>query len=314
MEKKMNQNKAYTKQTTLIGKLQKLLHPTRSNLVWGSVVGGAVLSATAASVIYAHYRKRHKKIEKKLAFTQEIKGVELGSNIHLTVKFSSQEEQQLTVNAESRLQDSIMCDIRGSRLRLYLMLDPKERTNEPLVFATITVSELATLSLSGYTTVEASGVNDVRNFSLKQHNGEVKGLNIRAKRFSYSATGIFASDITFEGGQLNSSIIGNGVSHLALNAKVATMRLSGESCSTILGNVNSFNAHLSGNSELIGENFTIPRGTISLVDKAKAEFKAIEVGTVSLANSSFLSLSKRPARAVKMEVCDGAELYLQNEK
>lgn len=282
---------------TLTERIKKYFSPQKAPFWIANAIGVVALSSLA-TVAVIRYNRRRKQTQISFHLPDSIQGVEVGSNIRLKIVFAHQGTNKLVIRGEKRLLDEIVCDIRDTKLRLFCK--PTGRKKNCNTEAFLFVTELEFLSLVGNARIDTEGINHSNQFTLTQHGGEIRSLQVESNRFSCVLSGEYSSNITYSGEELNLSAVGKGYSHFDLNANSLVCQMSGETSITLGGALHNLSLSLLGKGELLAENLQLPNAKLILQEKAKARLDRIESGTIALSGDAQLSLNHELDKKVKV--------------
>lgn len=274
---------------------------SKESLVVVGSLGALAIVSVVGGLVCRHYR-RHRFSEKLLFLPNPIYRIDLGSDLRLHLRFSSQLDNSLKVVGDKRALSQFIYEVEGDRLHLYTHSQgaKKGRKSGPLdVF--LSVNRLDALTMIGNSRLDARGENHTKEFALIQCGGNINSLHIEADRFAYTVSGEYRSDIAFSRGVLNLSATGKGYSHLDLSSCSVVSKMSGDSSCTLAGSVDKLSLHLSGKGEVLAEDLCLPIGNLDLQDDARASFAGISSGDVALYGSAQLTLANIPPRQVLIQ-------------
>lgn len=268
-------------------------------------VGVSALAGGIAAMLVDRHKRQQKPVSKTISPPSDISAIEVGSGFYIRLSFGA--KQSLTITTHKRMKDRVMCDMRGGRLRLYIVPDMKRSRSYP-VEVVLLVESLSAISLGANSSIVADGTNVVDEFNLKQHSADLTGLNIEAEHSTIKMTGCFVGDIAFSKGALSVSMMGNGFAILNVDAASVDTRLAGECVCLINGAASNFNCHASGYCDVQAKGFVPEKASISLVESASCEIYRAEAVDLSLSDHSRLILNTSPCNKGRVSVRDNAEL------
>ena len=215
----------------------------------------------------------------------------------------------VVIEAESKYMEYIKTEVRSGVLRIYGRWPESMRINNNAnLKATITVSELNSLALSGVCSLTTTNLFTPSRFHLDLSGvSKVSGLRIEADEANMDISG--ASKINLSGSIKQGKIDLSGASHAECNLRLdqLSVDVSGTSKLELQGQANKVKMDISGVSSVTAASFPIKELDFSASGVGKADVQVIDVLSVRLSGTSRLNYKGKP-RVDELKVSSGSSV------
>ena len=273
--------------------------------LWIAVGVGIASIVGGVAAVVGHKRKA--KQQRTLSFDREIRGLEVGNGIEMSLSFGAQ--QRLTIEATERDMKGLMCDMKDNRLRIYLLPEMLEKRKKCSISVSLALDKLTSLIVGGEAVIYADGINQTKEFTIEQMGSHVMGLTVEAERIKALLTGAFYAGIALNGGGASFAMLGDGTADLTFNETQSTdCRMAGKCTVCLTGSAKKFVLQASGATELNASDLMLDKANIHLTEKATAEIYCHEMERSVIQDEAKLTLRgvERGRRNVSLR--DDAEL------